>query len=65
MGHIGDWGAGSTPQRGNATYASLFAFTKEVLGYDLAKFFEEKSPYIKAEVQKILERLFDVKLERR
>lgn len=43
-------------------YASLFAFTKEVLGYDLAKFFEENSPYIKGEVQKILEKLFDVNL---
>lgn len=41
-------------------YVSLFAFTKEVLGYDLAKFFEENSPYIKGEVQKILKKLFNV-----
>lgn len=46
--------------RSTNPYVSLFAFTKEVLGYDLAKFFEENSPYIKGEVQKILGKLFDI-----
>ena len=46
----------------SSPYSSLFAFTKEVLGYDLAKFFRDNSPYIRGEVQKILEKLFDVKM---
>lgn len=50
--------------RNPSPYTSLFAFTKEVLGYDLAKFFEDNSPYIKEEVQKILEKLFDVNLDK-
>lgn len=50
--------------RSTSPYKSLFAFTKDVLGYDLAKFFEENSLYIKTEVQKILEKLFDVNSEK-
>lgn len=42
-------------------YTSLFSFTKEILGYDLAGFFERNSPIIRKEVGMILENLFDVK----
>lgn len=41
-------------------HVSLFAFTRDILGFDLAKFFEDNSPLIKREVQKILKKLFDV-----
>lgn len=37
---------------------SLYAFSKDVLGFDLAKFFKDNSPYIKKEMNKILEQLF-------
>ena len=50
--------------RSTSPYESLFAFTKDVLGYDLANFFEENSLYIKTEVQKILEKLFDINSEK-
>lgn len=41
-------------------YVSLFAFCKEVLGYDLAQFFSDNSAYIRREVNEILEILFKV-----
>lgn len=44
----------------NDSHVSLFAFAKQVLGYDLADFFKRNSPYIRSEVQMILEKLFKV-----
>lgn len=41
-------------------YVSLFAFCKEVLGYDLARFFSDNSEHIRREVSKILEILFKI-----
>ncbi len=42
------------------SHVSLFAFSKNVLGYDLADFFKRNSDYIRTEVHKILEKLFKV-----
>ena len=44
----------------NKTYVSLFAFCKDVLGYDLAEFFKVNSPLIREKVGKILEQLFSI-----
>lgn len=41
--------------------ASLFAFCKTVLGYDLAAFFERNSDSIKSEISSILEKLLSPK----
>jgi len=40
---------------------SLYAFTNQVLGYDLAGFFEKNSPKIKAKIQEILSTLLSTK----
>lgn len=40
--------------RSTNPYVSLFAFTKEVLGYDLAKFFEENSPISRERFKRFL-----------
>lgn len=45
---------------GGNSYNSLFSFTKEVLGYDLAAFFRENSPVIRKKMQEILEKLFSI-----
>ena len=37
---------------------SLFAFCKEILGYDIANFFQSNSGFIKSEVHSILEKVF-------
>ncbi len=39
---------------------SLFAFCKDVLGFDLAEFFRLNSPSIRQEVQIVLSKLFDI-----
>ena len=39
---------------------SLFAFCKEILGYDLAEFFKTNSLFIQEKVRSILEQLFKV-----
>ena len=41
-------------------YISLFSFCKEVLGYDLAEFFKNNSPFIREKVGKVLEQLFSI-----
>lgn len=39
---------------------SLFSFCKEILGYDMAEFFKDNSPFIREKVGKVLEQLFSV-----
>jgi len=41
-------------------YVSLFAFCKDVLGYDLAEFFKTNSPFIREKTGKVLEQLFSI-----
>ncbi len=41
-------------------YISLFAFCKEILGYDLANFFSTNSAYIREKMGNILEQLFRI-----
>ena len=45
----------------NDPYESVYAFSKQVLGYDLAGFFERNSPRIKSEIEKILTRLLSAR----
>jgi len=41
----------------SSTQASLYAFCEQVLGYDLADFFEHQSTAIKKEIHDILKKL--------
>lgn len=41
-------------------YVSLFAFCKDVLGFDLAEFFKTNSPFIREKTGKVLEQLFSI-----
>ena len=44
--------------RDPSPYVSLYAFCKNVLGYDLANFFQRNSPLLRKEMGMILEKLF-------
>lgn len=44
----------------SSTHDSLFTFCKEVLGYDMADFFKDNSPFIRKKVGKVLEQLFSI-----
>ena len=39
-------------------HVSLFSFCKDILGYDLAEFFKNNSPFIRKKVEEILKQLF-------
>lgn len=43
----------------NDSTSSIFAFCKDILGYDLEKFFEDNSDYIRHEVRNILEKIME------